>query len=115
MRLVILLLACVTWICTADRSGDRAAIESAFRALNVAPTRNAAAALFTVDADPIEIDRLFRMHHELVEAAHRPWSELLLPHISLRALRFLTADVALADAIDAQFGSVGPHRIPIVF
>ena len=53
------LLACTPGIC-ADESGDRAAIESAFRALNAAATRKAVATLFTSDADPVEIERLFR-------------------------------------------------------
>src|SRR4051812_27421619 len=56
MRLAFMLLACASGI-GADESGDRAAIESVFRALNAAPTRKAMAALFTSDADPVEIDR----------------------------------------------------------
>jgi hypothetical protein len=54
---------------SADESGDRAVIESAFRALNAAPTRKAVAALFTSDADPGDIDRIFRTHKDLIEAA----------------------------------------------
>jgi hypothetical protein len=114
MRLAVMLLACLPWI-GADESSERAAIESAFRALNAATTRTAVVALFTSDADAVDIDRLFRTHQDLVQAARRPWSERTLPHISVRSLRFLTADVALADATDTQFASIGPRRIPILF
>ena len=99
----------------ADEAADRAAIEATVRALNEAATPQAMAALFTADAEPAEIDALFRRHQALVDLARTPMSEVALPHVGVRAIRFITQEVALADAADTQHGSLGVKRIGILF
>ena len=43
-------------------------------------------------------------------------SEVTPPRISMRAVQFITPDVALVDAENTQYGSmIGVRRVPIVF
>src|SRR5215212_6201073 len=57
----------------------------------------------------------FRRLRRLHPSAQLPWSEVTAPSIVVASLRFLTTDVALADAATTRFGStIGLSRVPIV-
>jgi hypothetical protein len=104
---------------TADEATDRAAIDRTIAALNELPRRGG---LFTEDADAFaELDRLPRVaaptfrtpDPPTVSISHEPWGEAAIhfpamapgavveitnPRISSGAIRFITSDVALAEA-----------------
>jgi len=43
-----------------------------------------------------------------------PWSEMAPPKLALQSLRFITRDVALADAEFAQYGSTLVRRAAVL-
>jgi hypothetical protein len=95
----------------AEEASDRAEIQNLISSLNEA--RDAATAkplssLFTADADRADIDLLSRLLREPI-IPRRPWSEEWpqRPRISYGAIRFVTPDVALADARYRPFGPSG--------
>jgi hypothetical protein len=89
----------------ADEASDRAAIDRVIAALNDPQTPPAT--LFTSDADSAaELARLSRLDRAMAGASRQPWSEVTRPRIVSRAIRFITAEVALADAAETQYGSV---------
>ena len=89
----------------ADETADRAAIERTIAGLNELPRR---AALFTADANGLsELERLPKAAPDppTVTISHEPWGEATLhlpgvgiPRIVGGGIRFITPDVALAEA-----------------
>jgi len=93
----------------ADQEADRKAIHDFLAGLNEPRDAAAArpvAAFFTSGAPESEIERLTRLVAAL-DDARQPWMELDSPHIGCRGIRFVTAEIALADcSVAAGFGSV---------
>jgi hypothetical protein len=88
----------------ADSDADRTAIQSVIATLNghTAP----ASTLFTTDgADSAELGRLANLDR-MLSPSEEPLSEVTPPKITVRSIRFITPDVALADGISSQYGSV---------
>ncbi len=100
-------------VCAADEAQDRASIERIVETLNGARSPEnlkAIAALFTADAQD-EVNLLQRM----VQSDDPMWSEVTAPRITVRSIRFITADVALVDAVNSQFGSlILVRRVPLL-
>ena len=102
---VVLCLTVLLAICAhADEVSDRAAIRDLMADLNH-PDQRPLADLFTADADRVEQARLAYLVQRL-EERKRPWSETATPAIVSRSVRFVTADVALVDAMYAPYGAV---------
>jgi hypothetical protein len=70
--------------------------------------------LFTSDADPAELRRLSDMEGRMRQISDGPWSEVTAPRIVSKSIRFLTPDVALVDAVIAQYGSLSGSREPLL-
>lgn len=104
-------------IAIADEPADRAAIDRTITSLNerlADPGKGSPADLFTKDAKHTDIDGLVGLHHELIEMARKPWSEMSPPVIAINSTRFVTADVVLVDAAENQV-YMGTHGIPLLF
>ena len=100
----------------ADAAADRAAIETVVRAVfaGQAPDGKPASTLFTADADS-QLDRLMELDRRLVRRSNEPWSEVTAPQVVIQSIRFVTPDVVLVDATNAQYGSVAlGRRIPVL-
>ena len=111
--LSLLFSACM-W---ADEAGDRAAIEkviSGFNEPHRGPHAKPLSALFTSDADPAELRRLSDMEGRMRQASDGPWSEVTTPRMVSESIRFVTPDVALVDAVIAQYGSLLVSREPVL-
>ena len=95
----------------ADEQSDRAAIDSLIHSL-----RNSSnvSALFTADAEN-ELNRLEAIELNMAKAAHMPWSEVGPPVLVIDTIRFVTADVAIANASEMQTGSTITSRLPVLF
>ena len=48
------------------------------------------------------------------QASDGPWSEVTAPRIVSESIRFVTPDVALVDAVIAQYGSLLVSREPVL-
>jgi hypothetical protein len=108
---VSLCLASVAW---ADATSDRAAIESVISRLNDGVTP--VSTLFTVDTadNPAQLVRLVG-RNRLSAANAQPLSEISVPKIVVHAVQFITPEVALVDAANAQYGSNMVRSVPILF
>ena len=133
-----LLLAAGAW---ADENADRAAIERVIAAVNSVPAPDA---LFTADTDAADaLKRIWRDNPPVyrfpsrngeraplgtptVTISHEPWGEATIgvtmppgeivnPRIEVRSIRFLTADVALADAACVYRTASGTRARPLLF
>jgi hypothetical protein len=95
---LLLVLCAPVW---ADDAADRAAIGHVVDSLNGAGDKSA----FFCQGAENELPTLPN------PTARQPWSERIPPILVLKSLRFVTANVALAD-VDYAFGSaVMPQRI----
>jgi len=96
----------------------RAGIEKVIAALNEPGNWTGARPSFhlvTSDAD-LEFDRLSNVVHQMLELSKKPWSEVTTPRFAVRSIRFVTPDVAVADAAVTQYGSVIlVRRVPVLF
>lgn len=114
----ILCLSLLLSVCAlADEAADRVAIEKALVTLNEflkAPIEKPLPNLFTPDVDIAELNRLRTAHGHMRDHAGRPWSEVSMPRIVSSGIRFVTADVALVDATDSQFGSLTRRNLPVL-
>ncbi len=111
-----LVLASLVWadIAWADATSDRAAIESVISRLNDAVTP--VSTLFTTDTadNPAQLVQLVGRNR--VSAANaQPFSEISVPKIVVHAVQFVTPEVALVDAANAQYGSNMVRSVPILF
>jgi hypothetical protein len=110
MRIVLCLCSVFLGSARADEAADRAAIERVITDLNVArkgKDLKPVSRLFTTDTDASNgLDRLARMDQWMRSLAQKPMSEVTLPHIVPRDIRFVVADVALVDSEIAQYGSM---------
>ena len=98
-------------------AADRVAIEKVIGALNEphrVPHAKPLSILFTSDADPAELRRLSDMEGRMRQISDGPWSEVTAPRIVSKSIRFLTPDVALVDAVIAQYGSLSGSREPLL-
>jgi hypothetical protein len=106
--LIPLLLATLAW---ADATTDRNAIEHIVAAVT---TEEKPANLFTQDADS-DLTKLKILDRQRVAASKAVWSELSMPVMTIESIRFLTADVALVNAANSQFGSTTlRQKIPVL-
>jgi len=101
----------------ADEHTDRNAIQNIVEALNTdgrsVDGKEQLPTLFTADADN-ELARLSDLDKQLT-SHNTPWSEVTKPRIVVRSIRFITADVALVDAVNTQYGStILVRRIPVL-
>jgi hypothetical protein len=90
---------------------DRTAIEGIITALNdiqKGQSTKPVSELFTADAEN-ELNRLLLASPQGAPAV---WSEVTRPHIVTRSIRYLTADVAVVEVANSQFGSVMMRSIP---
>jgi len=112
---ISLVFAAIAW---ADEATDRAAIEGVIGTLNADKTgadQKRIASLFTIDADN-ELDRLENLDRRLLQPSDKPWSEVTTPRFVIQSIRFITAEVALADAANTQYGStILVRRVPVLF
>jgi hypothetical protein len=91
----MLCLLLLTSLCAlADRDADREAIRKAIATFNHEPERSA---VLAPNADVPDLARCFRPESSQV-------------YFEVRAIRFVTADVALADAAMAQYGTMILNR-----
>jgi hypothetical protein len=90
----------------ADEAVDRAAIEAVVLALN--HHDKPLADLFTPDADGAS-ELLW-----LTAPNREPFSEISEPYLRVRSIRFVTAEVALVDALSTQYGSLMMRRVPVL-
>jgi len=103
----------------ADAAADRIAIGQTTAGLNEQPRP---AALFTADSDaPAELARLLKAPADppTVTISHEPFGEATInfpavtpPRFSVRAIRFVTPDVALADGGGAYSDT---QTVPVLF
>jgi hypothetical protein len=96
-----LLLCASAW---ADEAADRAAIGRLVAALN---TSQDTSSLFIPGAEN-EMPRIADPE------PRQPWSETTKPALVLGSVRFITPDVALADAVYGQYGSTIIRRYPLL-
>lgn len=112
---ISLVFAAIAW---ADEATDRVAIEGVIGTLNADKTgadQKRIASLFTTDADN-EFDRLANLDRRLLQSSDKPWSEVTTPRIVIQSIRFISAEVALADAANTQYGStILVRRVPVLF
>jgi hypothetical protein len=106
-----LLLASAAW---ADATSDRAAIEAVISRLNDAVTP--VSTLFTADTadNPAELVQLVS-RNRLRAANAQPLSEVSVPRIVVHSVQFITPEVALVDAANAQYGTNMVRSSPILF
>ena len=106
-----LLLASVAW---ADATSDRAAIESVISRLNDGVTP--VSTLFASDAvdNPTKLVQLVRLNRSRT-AANQPLSEVSDPKTIVHSIQFITPEIALVDANNAQFGSQIMRSLPTMF
>jgi hypothetical protein len=108
-RLVFSVLFCSA-LAFADGPADRKLIDTVIHALK---TAKPASSLFTTDADS-DLGRLQSMEQEMRKPAQTLWPEVGPPVLVIDSMRFLTADIALVNAVEKQIG-VGTIRIPLLF
>jgi hypothetical protein len=115
MRSVLFLVLALAGLGHADERADRLAIERMVASLNErVASRRPLRQFFTLDAEK-EFAALQDLDRRLHPSAQLPWSEVTAPSIVVASLRFLTADVALADAASTRFGStIGVSRVPLL-
>src|ERR1700684_3163562 len=100
------LLCALAW---GDEPADRTAIEHVVTSLS---TAKPVSALFTADVDN-ELDRLTAADHPRAGGGIERWSETTVPVLLIQSIRFVTADVALVNAVNTQFGSMTlTRRVP---
>ncbi|SPE33156.1 exported hypothetical protein [Candidatus Sulfopaludibacter sp. SbA3] len=87
----------------AQDAADRVTIERLIGSLNEPDAKP----VFTSDADRGEAAHLANLVKQLGDM-RRPWSETAAPRIFSKAVRFITPDVALVDALVAPYGMVLP-------
>lgn len=112
MRIMLLCipLVAVGW---ANEVEDRTAIQRVITTLNDGRS-DQKQNLFTSDSAN-ELDRLSSLDRRLV-GSDIPLSEVTTPRIVIQSVRFITADVALVDAANTQYGSVVlVRRVPVLF
>jgi hypothetical protein len=110
----LLLLAAT---CQADETADRAAIEHLIAALNTDTSAHhqGIADLFTTDPDN-GLDRFLALEPWLTQPPDKTWSEVAIPRILAKPIRFVTPDVALIEAASTQYGSlILRRRTPLLF
>jgi hypothetical protein len=112
---VCILLISASAVSASERE-DRVEIERVISTLNASQaTATERARLFTKDAQN-ELDRLASLDRQMVQGADQPWSEVTTPHMVIQSIRFVTPDVALVDAVNAQYGSVNlVVKVPVLF
>jgi len=91
-----LAMAAVAW---ADEASDRAAIQNAIKQFNDPQAR---ASVLAPEAD-------------IPDLSGRPWDERSRIYFTFKDVRFVTHDVALADATASQYGSMMYRNQPAVF
>jgi len=110
----LLAFAALGW---ADERADRAAIQAVVEALakdQAGGGQKGTAGLFTDDADN-QLSRLSDLDRRLPQPGGEPWSEVTAPRLVVKAIRFITPDVALVDATYTQYGStIVVRRVPIL-
>ena len=92
----------------AQGDADRSAIQRVVSALNDiqnGQSTKPVSDLLTADADSRELDRL------LIRGSRTPLSELAPPGLAASSIRFITPEVALADVVNTQAGSVSFRRL----
>jgi hypothetical protein len=100
----------------ASEPADRADIEHLIGALNDPHATDLDRAnLFTTDSQN-ELGRLADVDRRMVHGAGEPWSEVTTPRFVIQSIRFITADVAVVDAENTQYGSVVlAVKVPVLF
>ena len=118
MKAIVCISLVFAALVRANEAADRVAIE---RVVNVLSDRQTVSSkkqistLFTADADN-DLDRLTELNGRLLQFASEPWSEVTTPRQTIQSIRFVTPDVALVNAANAQYGSTIPvRRIPVLF
>jgi len=116
LRFSLLTASACLW---ADEAADHIAIEKVIAALSEARRATdikALSALFVSDAARTELEYLSAMDGRLLDASHRPWSEVTIPRIVTKSIHFVTPDAAVVDASNTQYGSVILVRsVPVLF
>jgi hypothetical protein len=108
-RLVFSVLFCSA-LAFADGPADRKLIDTVIHSLK---TAKPVSSLFTADADS-DLGRLQSMEEGMRKPAQTLWPEVGPPVLVVDSMRFLTADIALVNAVEKQIG-VGTIRIPLLF
>src|SRR4051812_27854367 len=105
MRSAAFLVLAAAALAHGDERADRLAIQRMVASLNERfASGGPLSQFFTSDAEK-ELAVLQDLDRLLHPSAQQPWSEVTAPSIVVASLRFLTGDVALADAASTRFGS----------
>jgi len=118
MKAIVWVSLVFTALAGADEAADRSAIERVIRVLSdrqIVSSKKQVSTLFTLDADS-DLDRLTELNARWLQLSSEPWSEMTTPRFAIHSIRFVTPDVALVNAANAQYGSTIPvRRIPVLF
>lgn len=111
MKSIAFALVALASLALAGQPAGRVAIQGVVEALNRAQFsggQKGVAGLFTEDADN-QLDRL------RLQPGGEPWTEVTAPRLVVESIRFITADVALVDAANTQYGSlILVRRVPVL-
>jgi hypothetical protein len=115
MRSAACLVLAAAALAHADERADRLAIKRIVASLNERfASGGPLSQFFSSDAEK-ELAALQDLDRRLHPSAQQPWSEVTAPSIVVASLRFVTADVAIADAASTRFGStIGVSRVPVL-
>jgi hypothetical protein len=95
---------------------DRSAIEILMTELELAATSAGTKPISEIytDESGVESARLTKLFDRLRSLSRRPFSEMTPPHLSLESIMFVTPEVAMVDAVVAQYGStVLVSKVPV--
>jgi hypothetical protein len=105
--LAVLLLAGGLNAALAAEAAERAAVDELVSAVNIARSVNdpqVFEALIAKDADPDERAAILAFERVVSAEARRPMSEVSIPRLAVRAVRFIAPEVAVVDAVNIQIG-----------
>jgi hypothetical protein len=99
MKPVLCLALAAAAFAWGDEASDRAAIQNAIKQFNDPQTR---ASVLAPGAD-------------IPDLSGRPWDQRSRLYFTFKDVRFITPDVAMADATASQYGSLMLRNEPVVF
>jgi hypothetical protein len=113
IALAFVLLAFAPKAGTAAESVEQVAVEELVAGINSARVANdstALEALLSTALSPAARAAIVGSEQALCAVARQTLSEVTVPHLNIRAVRPITADVLEVDAVNVQFGSLTMRR-----